>query len=244
MNCDAVFQVLTRGPFPTGSASLDVAVERHLAGCASCRRVATALQPAIEVFEEAVSPDESRGLPSYSGYLLGRRGDASRPATRTKRATRTTLQVLPMRRATRLAPPAWPALARFGLAVAAGLALSITLIQLGQGQPRGATRPASGVITLMAAKQAHMATPLPMQAYVLLDKMGLKPPCRPDIPRLAEGDGGAGFLMPAIQQHAATANCCVECHRPGSSTARVISRAGRHKIATACVACHEREPGE
>jgi hypothetical protein len=64
MNCDQVFDILTRGPFPTGAAC-DAAVEAHLQTCAECHRLAEALRPALELFQEAVGPDESRDLPGY-----------------------------------------------------------------------------------------------------------------------------------------------------------------------------------
>ena len=66
MTCDDVFDVLTRGPFPTGAAG-DHLVERHLAHCRDCQRLATALQPAVELFQESIGPDESQGLPGYRG---------------------------------------------------------------------------------------------------------------------------------------------------------------------------------
>ncbi len=66
IDCDRVFDVLTRGPFPTGAAD-DAEVELHLARCPECSRLAAALRPAIELFEEAVGPDEGRDLPSYWG---------------------------------------------------------------------------------------------------------------------------------------------------------------------------------
>jgi hypothetical protein len=64
MNCDQVFDILTRGPFPTGT-SCDVPVEAHLSECAECHQLAEALRPAIELFQEAVDPEESRDLPGY-----------------------------------------------------------------------------------------------------------------------------------------------------------------------------------
>jgi hypothetical protein len=64
MNCDQVFDILTRGPFPTGGAS-DADVETHLSHCDECRRLADALRPALELFQEAVGPEESRDLPGY-----------------------------------------------------------------------------------------------------------------------------------------------------------------------------------
>jgi hypothetical protein len=64
MNCDQVFDILTRGPFPTGTAC-DTPVEAHLRVCPDCRRLAEALRPALELFQEAISPEESRDLPGY-----------------------------------------------------------------------------------------------------------------------------------------------------------------------------------
>jgi hypothetical protein len=66
MDCEQVFIILTRGPFPTGE-SWDEQVEAHLESCADCWRLAEALRPALEVFQEAVPPAESRDLPGYWG---------------------------------------------------------------------------------------------------------------------------------------------------------------------------------
>jgi hypothetical protein len=66
MDCDQVFVILTRGPFPTGEL-WDEEVESHLETCADCWRIAEALRPALEVFQEAVPPAESRDLPGYWG---------------------------------------------------------------------------------------------------------------------------------------------------------------------------------
>jgi hypothetical protein len=66
MDCDQVFTILTRGPFPTGEP-WDEQVEAHLETCTDCWRLAEALRPALEVFQEAVPPAESRELPGYWG---------------------------------------------------------------------------------------------------------------------------------------------------------------------------------
>jgi hypothetical protein len=66
MDCDRVFMILTRGPFPTGEA-WDEEVEAHLETCGDCWRLAEALRPALEVFQEAVPPAEGRDLPGYWG---------------------------------------------------------------------------------------------------------------------------------------------------------------------------------
>jgi hypothetical protein len=66
MDCDQVFMILTRGPFPTGEPT-DEQVEAHLEACGDCWRLAEALRPALEVFQEAVPAIESRELPGYWG---------------------------------------------------------------------------------------------------------------------------------------------------------------------------------
>jgi hypothetical protein len=68
MNCDQVFEVLTRGPFPTGEPQ-DEAVERHLRACHECRQLAEALRPAVALLHEAVSSEEAEQLPEYQGSL-------------------------------------------------------------------------------------------------------------------------------------------------------------------------------
>src|SRR3972149_4081894 len=68
MDCDQVFMILTRGPFPTGEPwGEGGGVEAPLETCADCWRLAEALRPALEVFQEAVPPAESRDLPGYWG---------------------------------------------------------------------------------------------------------------------------------------------------------------------------------
>jgi hypothetical protein len=66
MDCNQVFTILTRGPFPTGEP-WDEDVEAHLEVCSDCWRLAEALKPALEIFQEAVPPAESRDLPGYWG---------------------------------------------------------------------------------------------------------------------------------------------------------------------------------
>jgi hypothetical protein len=66
MECDRVFIILTRGPFPTGDPT-DEQVESHLEKCSDCWRLAEALRPALDVFQEAVPAFEGRELPGYWG---------------------------------------------------------------------------------------------------------------------------------------------------------------------------------
>jgi len=67
MNCDLVFEILTRGPFPAGQPT-DASVELHLRSCYECRQLAEALRPATTLIHEAIDePDDS--LPGYRGEL-------------------------------------------------------------------------------------------------------------------------------------------------------------------------------
>lgn len=68
LNCDQVFDVLTRGPFPSGDAS-DEGVEHHLRACHECRQLAEALRPAVALMHEAVDRDQALDLPEYQGSL-------------------------------------------------------------------------------------------------------------------------------------------------------------------------------
>ena len=70
MDCDQVFMILTRGPFPTGEP-WDEQVEAHLESCSECWRLAEALRPAIEVFQEAV-PRPKAGTCPVIGATRGR----------------------------------------------------------------------------------------------------------------------------------------------------------------------------
>ncbi len=72
LNCDQVFEVLTRGPFPSGAPE-DDAVERHLRACHECRQLAEALRPAVALLHEAVTGDEALDLPEYQGSLPWKR---------------------------------------------------------------------------------------------------------------------------------------------------------------------------
>lgn len=82
MNCDYVFERLTRGPFPAGDSD-DAAVEKHLRACHDCRRLAHSLQPSVGLFHESMTLSD--GLPEYSGELAV--AAPSKPAVKPQRAT-------------------------------------------------------------------------------------------------------------------------------------------------------------
>lgn len=69
IDCNEVFDILTRGPFPSG-ADHDEAVEHHLRSCHDCRQLAEALRPAVELFHECLSEQEAAELPGYQGQVV------------------------------------------------------------------------------------------------------------------------------------------------------------------------------
>src|SRR5688572_17197194 len=68
LNCDQVFDLLTRGPFPSGEET-DQPVESHLQACHECRQLAEALQPAVHLLHESLSERDCQELPRYQGIL-------------------------------------------------------------------------------------------------------------------------------------------------------------------------------
>lgn len=80
-NCDQAFAALTRGAFPTADPA-DRAVEDHLHECASCRRLAAALRPALDLLQDREACAAVLALPSY----WGAEADDSAPAVRNRRA--------------------------------------------------------------------------------------------------------------------------------------------------------------
>lgn len=126
MDCDRVFMILTRGPFPTGEP-WDEEVEAHLESCGDCWRLAEALRPALEIFQEAVPPAEGRDLPGYWGDA--RPGPAS-PLGGTARAVARTALATGMRRVAtpRLRFQATTVTSEFTLDVVRTIALAVMVV--------------------------------------------------------------------------------------------------------------------
>lgn len=70
LDCDDVFERLTRGPFPSGDPD-DGAVEAHLRVCHECRELAEALRPAVKLLHEAYADagQQESALPVYQGNV-------------------------------------------------------------------------------------------------------------------------------------------------------------------------------
>lgn len=252
IHCDEVFDILTRGPFPTGAAS-DCIVESHLAQCDDCRRLAEALRPAIELLQEAITPDEGRDLPRYWGNLAEPQtaGAAKATATKTRRQRRfghrpaASPAVLPARTAS------WNGAARLAAAVLLGLVLA--------GLLRQSTQSHHDVMNQMAGRGqsahwrlsddgdrwfAEQALPAacrhPVSGLTLvaaLDPMAetIGPPTEQ---RSADGPD-SGHSRTADSRSSATARlaCCLGCHSAKDRKLLAATAVGR--LVQACGACHE-----
>jgi hypothetical protein len=226
IHCDEVFDILTRGPFPTGAPS-DGIVESHLGQCDACRQLAEALRPAIELLQEAIAPEESGDLPRYGGAAA----EARLPWSEVDSPTLKTKQKRAVRRANRAMTPAsdpvvrpWRAVARFVAAACIGLMLAGMLRQI-----------------IASGAAVHRGGPLPVAvaAHWRLDEDGrqwavenhLRAGClapvagRTVMAAVAKGDSNALQLA-----------CCLGCHAAVGERLMPAARIGA--FVQTCQACH------
>jgi hypothetical protein len=217
MNCDHVFDLLTRGPFPTGASS-DSAVESHLLACGECRQLAEALRPALELFEEAVTVEESRTLPGYWGNLhTGSESQvALAPPDRDSKHTKLSGRLLSVAAEHATEIDWWR--------IAAALLLGVLL---GSWFRAAAWNDVGSL-----AGGPRSSTP----NLQLLASMSLPSSClkrtAPDM--LQTADLSEPSWQNAVQ--ASDFACCTSCHASGD---RKLSRTALSTVALSCRACHE-----
>lgn len=226
MNCDQVFDVLTRGPFPTGERS-DADVERHLAVCPECRRLAEALRPALELFQEAVSVEESRDLPGYWGEELETAPASSSGGTLAQLAA----AARPLRRATsgrlRALAADWQAW-RLAGALLVGFTLGMALVASVTSALRDDT-PEEQPWVAMRAPDAP-----PPSTFAALSRFHLAPACLTVF--AAEPDGGIA-TDPGTGSELEQLKCCTQCHGHGRSIA--LPPPATALLAQSCAECHK-----
>ena len=211
MDCDGVFDILTRGPFPSGD-STDEPVEAHLTTCRDCQRLAEALRPAVHLFQESIGPELGRDLPGYWGencFDDVRHEPAWSSAVQTATAT--------WRRATarlrgRFVSPGWPLLA----AALAGVALAVGLRDEGSHTADHAAISAGPAPSAMAS--ATLTHPLTECSRRLLEAFGAETPPQ----RLA----------------LAQTSCCSDCHSPKANEALRVQKKVASLVAQNCGQCH------
>ncbi len=225
MNCDQVFEILTRAPFPSGEAS-DASVEHHLGSCHACRELAEALRPAVDLFHESIPADESLDLPGYMGRLFAA-VDESATATVTRRPP-----------ATRRSVKSGMASAGFGTAicllVCGGLVLSF-------GRDLVSSRPGP------LAASGDLADRPVREGRELLASLNLPLVCRTTFePNRAGRRGnetiertkaaGPATGTPSADRHAHRTRCCTECHAVANpDRPKLVSTV---KLSRSCAACH------
>jgi hypothetical protein len=213
MNCDRVFDILTRGPFPSGAAS-DGAVQRHLGGCAECRQLAEALRPALDLIHESVPPEESWGLPGYwedvpPGQLPGAHR-ATQPVTVKQRPQLAVRRMRLPNEAKRrtLQNERWRLVA---IAALAGAFAAVAVLGVEHLVDR---TPVAGMPALMAASRTPLSWP--------------PPKCEHEVVAVATT---AGQLATELQT-------CRTCHTEPIQP-HWMKRPATTDVAAACFVCHQ-----
>lgn len=238
MNCDTVFDVLTRGPFPTGSRQ-DAAVEAHLARCPGCHRLAEALRPALELFQEAIPAEETRDLPGYWGEL----GDAPcstlrAPVQLTELPGALRRKFSPARQwfARRAAPEMW----RWSAAtlVVSGVVMLMWAGRLGDTAPE---QPSGSYYHLSQQPPGDAAVQSPLTRNQLVLQLASvcfapgAPQVPPSEPLPEDPSPGVPALESNREADAANLTCCTHCH---NSRSRLKTPQATTLVAQSCLACH------
>lgn len=226
IHCDEVFDILTRGPFPTGAPS-DGIVEAHLNHCDACRQLAEALRPAIELLQEAISPEESDGLPRYGGAVQARTtwSDHKPSQVRTKPLVRRPATRAAARLRSKSEAWPWRSAAKFVAAACIGLALAGMLRQVVMSQ--GANqRPDAASVAYAAAWRSDLG------GREWIGQHHLRQRCQKAIDgytlSVPAGGGRAGDALQLT--------CCLGCHASHRGKSLPAERLGGFVLA--CQACH------
>jgi hypothetical protein len=232
MNCDLVFEVLTRGPFPSGEPT-DASVERHLARCHECRRLAEALRPAVELFHEALADDEdARSLPGYYGAAVAEETSSAAILTAAAWAGRPAMEAPALRsRTRRWRGPQFAAVAQLlgGAGLGAALCLAVAFLFTSASRPErnfGVAASQPGLLSARAASPDEVRNVL-ASLQLPLACIGVdsdRKPASSKDDRLPSHS--AGELLCCTHCHNAS-----ESHRPAVSAVALLQR-------EACGACH------
>lgn len=242
VNCDQVFDVLTRGPFPTGDAS-DEAVEQHLRACHDCRRLAEALRPAVALLHEAVGSEQALSLPEYQGTLpLPALDDSSDDSPYTNPKPRSLSLGLRRLDCQPLPPPKPPfdyAQLINGMRLLAASVLVVALGTLAWGLLMSARHDAA-----VADGPGRPKTPMYGVSPDRPDERGLRSlmalqlttVCFRPGDRLAAAALARTPLTNALDAGEAL-TCCTHCHAPGKPAATHLV-AANVRFTQSCSACH------
>lgn len=232
LNCDQVFDVLTRGPFPTGAPD-DEGVEHHLRACHECRQLAEALRPAVSLLHEAVTGDEAHDLPEYQGSL---------PVALPRRPRALPVQSGSAMRSTERAAKSISVLR---LLAASVLAAALALLVYGATMsPRNDGPPFTvrDGLKLLPRASADLADGTPDQGGLIrLASFHLPAPCFPEQHRGLLAHDPAALAASLASGSLDALHCCTECHRAGLAqvaSTQVASTQVAAVLKESCHACH------
>ncbi|MCA9165148.1 MAG: hypothetical protein KDA62_19275, partial [Planctomycetales bacterium] len=222
IDCDRTFDLLTRGPFPSGEAS-DMDVELHLRCCHDCRRLAEALQPAVSLFHESLTV-EANTLPNYRGALATDRQPWLEPetpavpiATLANRLRDEAAPLLTVRQFARRVALAMIAVAACGL-LACGFWIA---------------RPESSAIAtetpmMLASESGYL---LSRNADQRLAGAGVPLACvhRASLEATSDASSAAAIHRLAV--------CCTQCHSDTRQNRAAVKSFGT--LVAACLVCHQ-----
>lgn len=241
MNCDQVFDVLTRGPFPTGAPE-DAAVERHLRACFECRQLAEALQPAVALLHEAVDAKESLDLPKYQGTLPGQRSGQGRwaqPTPFASCAADSTGTLAPRQQLQTTAEKSSPGGNVRWIALSLLIVVAITCVG-GLTRSRHSGLSFSGLAAGLFPKPVEVAyvEGVPGERSLLtLASLQLPAACLPLTHRATTAAEAAQIAEALASGSLDALRCCTACHHagqsPGPNAARFVAM-----TADSCRACH------
>ena len=233
MNCEEVFVILTRGPFPSGACS-DAAVEAHLQICPDCQRLAAALRPNDRGLQENIESEDTRALPGYWGNLLGSSSDLAISLTDTvgfPRAQR--IGLAPRQKLSRAKNLN---IGQFAAAVALGIVLAAalrTLVTVNVPMPGGGNPGIGMLIQGPAGLEPPRSAPvLPMPAYFNSDFCPGKIQIPLDPLSLDEKSPTPFDDSPAGRSRV----CCTQCHHAHGTR---ISSAAMISFQQRCIECHD-----
>jgi len=229
MNCDQVFDVLTRGPFPSGEQPADLAVQRHLRDCSECRELAQALRPALELFQESMSGSESASLPGFWAELEPLAGQRGRARTATlEPAAGSRMETQPGRSVSTLAALLRKHAVPFAAASLLGAIVCWSLWQAGVPlhSPSDAsvseTKQDEPPLAPVRGAQTHL-----QRLAELQERLELSPAC------LTAAPATAGKKV--REDPRADVACCTYCHHADSPQ---IPKSATLAVAQSCSHCH------
>jgi len=235
-----MFDVLTRGPFPTGAAS-DDGVEQHLRACHECRQLAEALRPAVALMHEAVTADQALDLPGYQGSLPLCEPRAARAPARVRRA----------RTSRRTSARRWPTFEQWingtrvlaASILVASIGLLLYSLSMAPGSSGSLAKIRGGFNSAPAVAAIQRASQPDEKGLLSLASLHLPVSCLP-ITHRPPSPQQAALMAAAIADGSLDAlRCCTECHhkdkgRDRQPTARLVAVAQVN-----CNACHPQAAG-